>query len=218
MLADLIGTYPYPQLMLCEGILTRGMEYPMIIVLGNVEITLIVHEICQAYFYGAVANNEQIEEWLDEGPVTYINKFLVEKNIPVQHTKTTSSIPIKNNFIRKQFGLCELKDIKLNSLYYCFYNGFEKPISTNYSQLGNIYLYSYNVYLKPSKIFVMLDYLVGHENFVNELRSYYKQWKFKHVNGVKFRTVCEQISGMDLDWYFQQWIYKKPELIMPVPI
>ncbi len=78
----------------------------MIIVLGNVEITLIVHEICQAYFYGAVANNEQIEEWLDEGPVTYINKFLVEKNIPVQHTKTTSSIPIKNNFIKKQFGLC----------------------------------------------------------------------------------------------------------------
>lgn len=207
-LDDLIGEYPYPQLTVCEGVLAGGMEYPMVTVLGNVAITLIVHEICHIYFYGAVANNEQAEGWLDEGLVTYISEFLVEKNVPDQLSKITPSIPIKNLFIRKQFGFCELKDIKLNSLYYYFYSGFEKPIATNYYQLGNPYLYSYNVYVKPSKIFAMLDYLVGHENFENILRAYYNHWKFKHVSEVKFRTVCEQISGMELDWFFQQWIYE----------
>jgi len=207
-LNDLIGAYPYPQLTVCEGVLPGGMEYPMVTILGHVDLTLIVHEICHMYFYGALANNEQDEGWLDEGIVTYISEFLVEENVPTLNTETPPSIPIKTPFIKKQFGLFEFKDIKLNSLYYYFYSGFEKPISTQCYKLKNKYLYTYNVYLKPSKFFSMLDYLVGRETFEKILQTYYKQWKFKHVDGEKFKTVCEQVSDMDLDWFFNQWIYK----------
>jgi hypothetical protein len=207
-LNDLIGEYPYPQLTVCEGVLAGGMEYPMVTILGNVDLTLIVHEIGHMYFYGAVANNELDEGWLDEGIITYISELLVEENGKSQNTKTTAPIPIKIHFINQQFGLYELKDIKLNSLYYYFYSGFEKPISTRCYELKNRYLYTYNVYLKSSKFFAMLEYLVGRETFEKILQAYYQQWKFKHVDGEILKKVCEQVSGIDLDWFFDQWIHK----------
>ena len=207
-LSDLIGDYPYPQLTICEGVLPGGMEYPMVTILGYTDLTLIVHEIAHNYFYGAVANNEHDEGWLDEGLVTYTSEFLVAENEPNQNTRTTPSIRIKNKFIKKQFGLYEINDIKLNSLYNYFYSGFEKPIATKCHELKNRYLYSYNVYLKPTKFFAMLDYLVDRATFRKILQTYYENWKFKHVDGEKFKMVCEQVSGTDLDWFFDQWIKK----------
>lgn len=206
-LNDLIGEYPYPQLTVCEGLLSGGMEYPMVAILGNVDLTLIVHEICHNYFYGALANNELDEGWLDEGIVTYISEFLVQENVPNRNTKTPPPLPIKINFIKKQFGLFEFNDIKLNSLYYYFYSGFEKPISANCYELKNKYLYTYHVYLKPAKFFSMLDYLVGRDTFKKILQTYYKQFKFNHVNAKKFQAICERVSGIELDWFFTQWIH-----------
>jgi len=205
-LNDFIGEYPYPQLTLCEGLLSGGMEYPMVSILGNVDLTLVVHEICHNYIQGAVANNELDEGWLDEGIVTYLSELLVEENVPANNTKTPPAFPFKWNFIMRQFDLCEFKDIKLNSLYYYFYSGFETPLSTPYNTFKNRYLYSYNVYLKPSKILSMLDYLVGRDTFTKILRTYYQRYKFKHVDSHKFQTTCEEVAGFELGWFFDQWI------------
>lgn len=207
-LHDLIGEYPYPQLVVCEGVLSGGMEYPMVTILGHTDLTLIVHEICHQYFYGALANNEQYEAWLDEGIVTYISEFLVEQNVPQENMTAVPSIPIQTAFIKEQFGPYELNDIKLNSLYYYFYSGFARPIATKCFEIKNRYLYSYNVYLLPSRFFKMLDYLVGRETFKQIIHTYYVQYKFRHVKGVDFQKICEQVYGKDLDWFFDQWLGK----------
>ncbi|MDZ7402164.1 MAG: M1 family aminopeptidase [candidate division KSB1 bacterium] len=205
-LNDTIGKYPYPQLTLVEGVLFGGMEYPMVAVLGDVDLTLILHEICHNYFYGALANNEAKEGWLDEGLVTFLSDRLVRENAPRYMAKTTPSIPIRAAFIRNQFGQVSLDDIKLNSIYYYLYSGHQQPLSTPPWKLGNLFLYSYNIYAKPARIFAMLEYLLGRDGFDRMLKQYYQQWKFKHVDRFALQKVCEQISGQDLSWFFHQWI------------
>ncbi len=205
-LNDSIGAYPYPQLTLAEGVLPGGMEYPMVAVLGNTDLTLILHEICHNYFYGALANNEATEGWLDEGLVTFLSERLVREHDPAAMVKITPSIPIRAAFIRNQFGLVPLDEIKLNSIFYYLSSGFQQPVATPPWELGNLYLYSYNVYAKPASIFAMLEYLLGREDFARVLKCYYEQWKFKHVDRHALQTVCEQISGQDLRWFFEQWI------------
>lgn|GEM_PF-1597101 len=211
-LNDVVGKYPYPQLTLCEGVLPGGMEYPMVAILGTMDLSLVVHEICHHYFYGALVNNEAKEGWLDEGIVTYLSERLVRENIPSITQKITPSIPIRAGFIRKQFGEFELESIKLNSLYYYFYSGFQRPIATPPWELGNMYLYSYNTYVTPAKIFAMLEYLLGKEAFVRMVQRYYDQWKFKHVDQAALQSVCEQTYGQSLDWFFDQWIHQTTKI------
>jgi len=211
-LNELIGEYPYPCLTVCQGLLSGGMEYPMVTVLGHTDLTLTVHEITHMYFYGALANNEATEGWLDEGIVTYLSESLVQRYAANQAIKYAPPLFIHFPFITAQFDSISARDLKLNSLYYYFYSGFEQPISTPCFKLTSKYLYTYNVYLKPSRFFGMLEYLVGRENFVRILRTYYQEWKFRHVNRRVFQQVCERVTGRKLDWFFDQWIDETPRI------
>ncbi|HEX9975225.1 MAG TPA: M1 family aminopeptidase, partial [bacterium] len=204
-LEDLVGEYAYPVLTICQGIIKGGMEYPTLAILGEFDTILLQHEIAHAYFYGALANNEQAEGWLDEGITTYQNELFINKHFPNYNNQAIEpSFSFRN--LARQFKPIKLKDLQLNSLYYYFYSGFDKPLNTPCYKLNNLYLYLYHVYYKPSKFFAMLDYLVGRETFIQILHKYYEQCKFTHVNSRKFQVICEQVAGMNLDWFFKQWI------------
>ncbi|MCU0644571.1 MAG: M1 family metallopeptidase, partial [bacterium] len=205
-LEELVGEYPYPVLSICQGIIKGGMEYPTLVILGEFDTILLQHEIAHAYFYGALANNEQTEGWLDEGITTYQNELFINKYFPNYNNQAIEpSLSIPN--LARQFKPIKLNDLLLNSLYYYFYSGFDKPLNTSCYELKNLYLYTYNVYYKPSKFFAMLDNLVGHETFIQILHDYYEQCKFTHVNSKKFQEICEQVAKTDLDWFFNQWIH-----------
>jgi hypothetical protein len=54
-----------------------------------------------------------------------------------------------------------------------------------------------------------LRYVVGDAAFDKILKAYFDRWKLKHVNEARFQAVCEEVSGKDLDWFFEQWIHTK---------
>ena len=204
-LEKLIGDYPYPVLSICQGILKGGMEYPTLTVLGDYNMLLLQHEIVHMYFYAALGNNEQTEGWLDEGITTYLNELFINDFFPDYNNQAVAP-QLDFPWLASQFKPVRLRDQQLNSLYYYFYSGFDKPLNTPAHELNNLYLYSYHVYYKPSKFFAMLDYLVGRETFLEILRSYYEQNKFRHVDSRTFQNVCEQVSQVDLGWFFDQWL------------
>ncbi|MDQ7053282.1 MAG: hypothetical protein Q9P14_10450, partial [candidate division KSB1 bacterium] len=41
---------------------------------------------------------------------------------------------------------------------------------------------------------------------------FHHRWQFKHVNEQRLRAVCEEISGQDLGWFFEQWLQQTPEI------
>jgi aminopeptidase N len=52
-----------------------------------------------------------------------------------------------------------------------------------------------------------LGYIVGDTVRDKILLAYYNTWKFKHPNPNDFIRVAEKVSGMELDWYKEYWIY-----------
>ncbi len=65
-------------------------------------------------------------------------------------------------------------------------------------------------YNKGSWILHMLRHVVGDSSFFNIMKYYFgeSEYRFNSATTEQFRDLCEQISGMDLDTFFHQWIYE----------
>jgi aminopeptidase N len=65
------------------------------------------------------------------------------------------------------------------------------------------------VYDKGAQVLHMLRHMVGDSTFFHILRNYYSDPRY--ANGVAetedFQGICEATSGMDLNYFFQEWIY-----------
>ena len=48
---------------------------------------------------------------------------------------------------------------------------------------------------------------MGKEAFDQGLLAYFETWKYKHPNPNDCIRVFEKISGLELDWYKEYWVY-----------
>ncbi|MCB0728081.1 MAG: M1 family metallopeptidase [Ignavibacteriae bacterium] len=63
------------------------------------------------------------------------------------------------------------------------------------------------VYKKGAWCLHMLRGVTGDSVFYKILRTYYEKYKYKNASTLDFQNVCEQISGTDLKYFFDQWIF-----------
>ena len=79
----------------------------------------------------------------------------------------------------------------------------ENPVTTGDIFNGDL------SYRKASWVLHMLRHVVGDSTFFDILRTYADEpsMKYNSVTTDQFRSVCEAVSAMDLQTYFQQWIY-----------
>ena len=54
----------------------------------------------------------------------------------------------------------------------------------------------------------MLRGVVGTDNFWKGIKNYYKKYKDSNATTTDFRREMEEVSGLDLSVFFQQWLYK----------
>lgn len=94
--------------------------------------------------------------------------------------------------------------------YHSYMNGFE------YTGGGSIYIddttdvwniFSTIVYNKGGWVLHMLRHVVGDSLFFESLANYRQQYIWRTASTEDFQQVVETTSGMDLDYFFQQWIY-----------
>ena len=71
-------------------------------------------------------------------------------------------------------------------------------------------LFSNTVYDKGSWALHMLRGVLGDSLFFAGIRSYATDSSlvFGNATTEDFRDICEAVSGMDLDWYFDEWVYR----------
>lgn len=71
--------------------------------------------------------------------------------------------------------------------------------------------HSYN---KGGRILHMLRSLLGDEAFFLSLNKYLKNNEFADAEAHTLRLACEQVTGLDLNWFFDQWFFSAghPEL------
>jgi hypothetical protein len=94
--------------------------------------------------------------------------------------------------------------------YHAYMNSFE------YTSGGSVYIYDTTsvwnifgaiVYDKGGWVLHMLRHVVGDSLFFQALDDYRQQYQWKAASTEDFRDVVEATSGMELDWFFDQWIY-----------
>jgi aminopeptidase N len=64
-------------------------------------------------------------------------------------------------------------------------------------------------YNKPAWVLHMLRHIVGDDTFFEILQTYSNDPRFKYGTATteEFQMVCEEVSGIDFNNFFQQWIY-----------
>ena len=71
--------------------------------------------------------------------------------------------------------------------------------------------YPGTVYMKGSWILHMLRHIVGDSTFFHILQTYYasEELRYGSATSEDFKEICEQVSGMNLDRFFYQWLYEE---------
>lgn len=228
------GDYPYDWCTAVEGALGAGggMEYPMITVTGTFAI---IHEVGHNWFYGILGNNERDHAWMDEGINTYFDNRISrirrdEKKLspsdslkdlhggePASDTTAIAKInvavskrKIKISFSEKMiknFGIDKFQNETAYKIPYEIFasRGLDQPIqlhSDEYTEAN----YGIIVYMKTAAAFYYLEQYLGEEKFDKAMQTYFDKWKFKHPYPEDLQKVFEDVTGENMDWFFDQLI------------
>lgn len=70
-------------------------------------------------------------------------------------------------------------------------------------------IFSARVYDKGAWVLHMLRGVIGDEAFFQTFQAYYADPRYQYKDAVTedFRDVAEAVSGQDLNWFFEDWIY-----------
>jgi len=76
-----------------------------------------------------------------------------------------------------------------------------------YKYTDEIDLYDRNSYDKGARVLHMLRKYVGDDAFFESLKLYLNTYRFKSVEVDQLRLVFEEVTGEDLNWFFNQWFF-----------
>ena len=184
-----IGKYPYDQYSIIQGG-DGGMEYAMCtLITGERKFGSLVgvtaHEMAHAWFQHILATNESKHEWMDEGFTTYISTLAM-------------------NEVMKQNNPNSLKGLYQGYMQLAL-SGIEQPQTTQADRYAHNSAYGASAYAKGAVFLSQLGYIIGEDNLKKTIKRYYDEWKFKHPTPNDFKRVAEKVSGIQLDWYLNDW-------------
>src|SRR5690606_25193285 len=65
-------------------------------------------------------------------------------------------------------------------------------------------------YAKGAAVAHMLRYMINNDAlFFQLLKNYHQQYKYQTATTEDLKNLAEQISGLDLDTFFHQWVYEE---------
>jgi hypothetical protein len=191
------GPYPYPEYAFIQGG-DGGMEYPMAtLITGNRPIGSLVgvsvHELMHSWYQMILGTNESLYAWMDEGFTSYA-QHIIENELAREGLLSRS--PLDNPHRSGYNGYIALTK-----------SGKEEPMSTHADRFHTNYAYGTAAYNKGEVFLQQLGYVIGQDNLEKGLLRYYDTWKFKHPNLNDFIRVMEKQSGLELDWYKEDFVY-----------
>lgn len=187
---SVFGKYPYKQYSVIQGG-DGGMEYPMATMitgkgtLGGL-VSVMVHESIHSWYYGLLATNETKYPWMDEGFTQSAQYFVMDRLFDREALNPAARA-------YKVYGTIAT-------------DPEAEPLSTHADFYHQNRMYGINSYYKGTVFLKQLEYIVGEDVYYPAMREYYYQWRFKHPTPTDFKKIMEKASGMNLDWYFQQFL------------
>jgi hypothetical protein len=181
--------YAYPQITVAEGPI-YGMEYPMIVFIGRPAARLdlyevIAHEIGHEWHPMMVGQDEAAHAWMDEGFTTF------------------NEARAAADFFPDEDPWQEPRDVYLSISG----NKGEAPLMRNIELVfgpANVV----SAYYKPGTLLRSLQRALGDSVFFEGMRTYEREWMFKHPYPWDFFNTMERVAGRDLDWFWFPFFYR----------
>ena len=191
---DLFGEYPFEKYgnAVTNFATYSAMEHQTMTTLGSQNINgnhggemVIAHELAHMWYGDCLTCLTWKDIWLSEGFATYSEALYMEA----------------------WQGFEAMVDYVYTSIqqYYLSWGGSSPQ--TVYDPPPNAY-FTPATYEKPAAILHMLRLKTGDEIFFQILQTYFTEYHNGNVITSDFQEVCENVSGMDLDQFFLQWIYQ----------
>ncbi|MEO0202773.1 MAG: M1 family aminopeptidase [candidate division WOR-3 bacterium] len=215
MFSDYLYPYPYKTLTIVESHLKAGggMEYPALVLITNPKgftrflkeyyIAIVVaHEVGHQWFYGIIGNDEAYEAWMDEGMVSYLEDLYNHRYFDF------------DSIYKKMFGkFSRIMKFYLNNYdvrsfndYFVYLNPYNEPMLGKPAWEMKNY---WQVYNRGKNLMYALRDIMGDSVFDLVLRKYFQKYAFRHPRSEDFFELAEEISGLNLKEFQNQWLYSK---------
>ena len=184
-----IGPYPWDQYSIIQGG-DGGMEYAMCTMITGERsyeslFGVTAHEMAHTWFQNILANNEAKHPWMDEGFTEYVTT-LAENSVKDVDPRFPHKSSYDNYFLLAN-------------------SGYEQPQTVHSDRYDYNFAYGASAYSKGSVFLSQLGYIVGKKNLNKILKRYYQEFKFSHPNPNDFKRIAEKVSGLELEWYLNEW-------------
>ncbi len=149
---------------------------------------VVIHEIAHQWFGNAVTENDWDDVWLSEGFATYFTLLFIEHEYghDAFMEGLASSKKSVNAFYEK------------NPTYQIVHDNLKDMSQVTTGQ----------TYQKGSWTLHMLRGIMGTDVFLKGIQSYYIKYQNLNATTADFQHAMEAASGLDLNVFFQQWLYK----------
>jgi aminopeptidase N len=184
--SDYFGTYPFHSEK--YGMTQLGfygaIENQTNTIINNMSLSwfdVSVHELAHMWFGDMITCESWNHGWLNEGFATYCEALWAEH-------------------------LGGFAAYKTNMQYNEFFGGGTLYLQDD-SDPFNIFIAI--IYSKGAYTLHMLRGVLGDSLFFNCLSEYTNNplFRYDHATTEDFQNVCESVSGIDLDFFFEQWVY-----------
>ena len=187
--------YPFPKMTVVQGKnqeSTDGMEFPMMCNNPSAPdrgrtVDVTSHEIGHSYFPFYVGTNEHDYAWMDEAWAAMM---------PADYMKEEE--PTSNRLTRYAHETSQQAKYRVMDL----------PVMTPSTALNRTN-YFYLCYTKPAMAYNFLREELGDKLFIKALRGYIDRWKYKHPTPYDFFNSFNDISGRNLDWFWNSWFFEQ---------
>ena len=203
--SDYIGPFAYEKLANVQSNSVKGgMESATAIFYSDVSVTgdrsvrwrnVVIHEVAHQWFGNCVTEYDWDDVWLSEGFATYFTLMFREHAYG------------RDDFVN---GLNDAK-----RLVYNHYKTDKESsiVHNNLKDMKDVLTYSLQ-YQKGAWVLHMLRNYIGEDNFRKGIRNYYKKYYNSTTTTNQFKTEMEVVSGMNLDTFFDQWLYKGGNMVL----
>ena len=147
--------------------------------------TVILHELAHQWFGDMITPEDWTHIWLNEGFATYAEALWQE------HESGPAAL--------KWFMAA-----RSNTTWWT------DPLVRSPDEDNPWYYFRNMVYYKGAWVLHMLRHWLGDDLFFACLRAYADSpgLRYATADSRDFQSVCEKISGKDLEWFFHQWLYR----------
>lgn len=173
-----------------------AMEHQTMTTLGNYLITgthsgeiTIAHELAHQWFGNCLTPLTFKDVWLSEGFATYSELL----------------------WTHETFGwnsACAYANSSFHQYYINFENSYPSLPNIIYDPPFNYYFYPQS-YEKAASVLHMMRLKIGNDDFFELLQTWFSTYHNGNVVTAEFQAMAEQISGQNLDQFFQQWVYSR---------